>query len=209
VAGLDIVRQPGAVRRTIGYVPQMLSADGTLTGRENLLVFARLYDLPRRERRGRVQEALGFMGLSDSADRLVRQYSGGMIRRLEIAQSMLHNPRVLFLDEPTVGLDPAARRAVWDHIEELRDRTGATIVLTTHLMEEADALCDRIAIMHHGNLVALGTPRELKSSVEHRGASLDDVFIYFTGNNFAGNNLDSGGTYRETRRTRRSARRLG
>ena len=127
-----------------------------------------------------------------------------MIRRLEIAQSMLHRPRVLFLDEPTVGLDPAARRAVWDHIEELRSRTGATIILTTHQMEEADSLCDRIAIMHTGNLVAEGTPGELKASLGGRGTTLDDVFIHFTGSN-----LETGGTYRETRRTRRSVRRLG
>jgi ABC-2 type transport system ATP-binding protein len=204
VDGLDVVRQAGAVRRIIGYVPQMLSADGTLTGRENLLVFARLYDVPRRERRPRVQDALGFMGLEDSADKLVRQYSGGMIRRLEIAQSMIHNPRVLFLDEPTVGLDPAARRAMWDYIGELRERTGATVVLTTHQMEEADALCNRVAIMHQGSLVALGTPGELKASIGKRRATLDDVFIHYTGAN-----LESGGTYRETRRTRRSARRLG
>ena len=108
------------------------------------------------------------MGLADSADKLVRQYSGGMIRRLEIAQSMLHNPRLLFLDEPTVGLDPGARRAVWDHIIEARDRLGASIVLTTHQMEEADSLCSRIAIMHHGRVVALGSPAELKSSVDGR-----------------------------------------
>ena len=204
VNGFDINRHAGAVRRMIGYVPQMLSADGTLTGMENLLVFARLYDIPRRERRERVQAALDFMGLGDAAQRLVRQYSGGMIRRLEIAQSMLHRPKVLFLDEPTVGLDPAARRAVWDHIEELRGRTGATVILTTHQMEEADALCDRIAIMHRGSLVALGTPFRLKGGIGSQGASLDDVFIYYTGSN-----LDSGGTYRETRRTRRRARRLG
>jgi len=204
VDGLDVVRHAGAVRRIIGYVPQMLSADGTLTGRENLLVFARLYDVPRRERGPRVNDALGFMGLADFADKLVRQYSGGMIRRLEIAQSMIHNPRLLFLDEPTVGLDPSARRAMWDYIGELRERTGATIVLTTHQMEEADALCNRVAIMHQGNLVALGTPEELKASIGKRRATLDDVFIHYTGSN-----LESGGTYRETRRTRRSARRLG
>jgi len=204
VDGFDIVARSGAVRRIIGYVPQLLSADGTLTGIENLMVFARLYDIPRRERAARVEEALRFMGLSDSARRLVRQYSGGMIRRLEIAQSMLHNPRILFLDEPTVGLDPAARRAVWEHIEDLRSRTGATIVLTTHLMEEADALCDRVAIMHQGRLVAHGTPTELKRAIGGNGASLDDVFIHYTGSN-----LESGGTYRETRRTRRSLRRLG
>jgi hypothetical protein len=114
VAGLDIVAQASAVRRVIGYVPQMLSADGTLTGFENLNVFAKLYELPRKERRQRVEAALAFMGLEDSAHKPVRQYSGGMIRRLEIAQSRLHNPRVLFLDEPTIGLDPAARRAVWE-----------------------------------------------------------------------------------------------
>jgi len=204
VDGLDIIRQAGAVRRIIGYVPQLLSADGTLTGMENLLVFAKLYDIPRRERQERVRAALDFMALSDAADRLVRQYSGGMIRRLEIAQSMLHNPRVLFMDEPTVGLDPAARRAVWDHIEQLRKRTGTTIILTTHQMEEADALCDRIAIMHLGVRVALGTPTELKAAIGGNGATLDDVFIHFTGSN-----LNSGGTYRETRRTRRRARRLG
>jgi ABC-2 type transport system ATP-binding protein len=204
VDGFDIVRQPGAVRRIIGYVPQMLSADGTLTGMENLMVFARLYDLPRRERRERVREALELMGLGDAAQRPVRQYSGGMIRRLEIAQSMLHNPHVLFLDEPTVGLDPAARRAVWEHIEELRGRTGATIILTTHQMEEADALCERVAIMDAGSLVALGTPTELKAGMGKSEASLDDVFIHFTGSN-----LESGGTYRETRRTRRRVRRLG
>jgi ABC-2 type transport system ATP-binding protein len=204
VDGLDVVRHASAVRRLIGYVPQMLSADGTLTGRENLAVFARLYDVPRRERKPRVAEALSFMGLMDAADRPVRQYSGGMIRRLEIAQSMIHNPRVLFLDEPTVGLDPGARRAVWEHIEELRDRTGATIVLTTHQMEEADLLCERVAIMHQGVLVALGTPAELKASIGKRGATLDDVFIHYTGSE-----LETGGTYRETRRTRRAVRRLG
>ena len=204
VDGFDVVHQAGAVRRIIGYVPQMLSADGTLTGRENLLVFARLYDVPRRERGPRVDDALGFMGLADFADKLVRQYSGGMIRRLEIAQSMIHNPRLLFLDEPKVGLDPSARRAMWDYIGELRERTGATIVLTTHQMEEADTLCNRVAIMHQGNLVALGTPGELKASIGKRRATLDDVFIHYTGSN-----LESGGTYRETRRTRRSARRLG
>ena len=158
VDGFDVVRQAREVRRLIGYVPQMLSADGTLTGYENLLVFARLYLLPRRERRERVLAALQFMGLEDSAHKLVRQYSGGMIRRLEIAQSMLHGPRLLFLDEPTVGLDPSARRAVWEHIGELRARLGATIVLTTHQMEEADNLCSRIAIMHLGKVVALGSP---------------------------------------------------
>jgi ABC-2 type transport system ATP-binding protein len=203
IAGLDVVRQADSVRRLIGYVPQMLSADGTLTGYENLLVFARLYDLPRKECDARVREALDFMNLGDAADKLVRQYSGGMIRRLEIAQSMLHRPPLLFLDEPTVGLDPGARRAVWEHIEQLREQFGITILLTTHLMEEADVLCERVAIMHHGKVVAIGSPDELKAQVGG-DATLDDVFIHFTGDE-----LNSGGSYRETSRTRRTARRLG
>ena len=122
VAGFNIVDQAPEVRRVIGYVPQLVSADGNLNGYENLLIFAKLYDIPRAEREARIRNALEFMGLADAAQKMVREYSGGMIRRLEIAQSMLHRPPVLFLDEPTVGLDPVARRAVWEHIEELRDR---------------------------------------------------------------------------------------
>src|SRR2546422_1829809 len=166
VAGLDVARQQMAVRRSIGYVPQALSADGNLTGYENLLVFARLYDLPRTGRTTKVREALAFMGLQDAADKLVRTYSGGMIRRLEVAQAMLHQPQVLFLDEPTVGLDPVARKAVWEHLGNLRTETDMTIFLTTHYMEEADSLCDRIAIMHLGKVVVMGTPAELKASLD-------------------------------------------
>lgn len=203
VAGFDISRNAGDVRRVIGYVPQLISADGGLTGRENLTVFARLYDLPRREREQRVRDALAFMGLADAADKLVRDYSGGMIRRLEIAQSMLHRPRVLFLDEPTVGLDPAARRAVWDHIEHLRTQYGTTVVLTTHLMDEADSLCTRVAIMHLGKVAAIGSPEALCASVNGGHATLDDVFIHYSGGE-----LETGGNYRETFRTRRVASRL-
>ena len=204
VAGYDVVKQALSVRRSIGYVPQLISADGTLTGYENLRVFARLYDLPRRECRARVLEALGFMGLAQEADRQVKEYSGGMIRRLEIAQSFLHRPRVLFLDEPTVGLDPGARRAVWERIEQLRREFNTTILLTTHQMEEAEDLCTRVAIMHHGVVAACGTPEELKRAAGGGGMSLDDVFIHYTGDQ-----LESGGSYRETDRTRRVARRLG
>jgi ABC-2 type transport system ATP-binding protein len=132
VAGFDIVRQSGDVRRVIGYVPQLISADGSLTGFENLLIFAKLYDIPRGERESRIRDALMFMGLADAGEKLVRTYSGGMVRRLEIAQSMLHRPLVLFLDEPSVGLDPLAREAVWDHLERLRAEHGTTIVMTTH-----------------------------------------------------------------------------
>ncbi len=154
VAGFDIVARAAEVRRAIGYVPQLLSADGSLTGYENLLIFAKLYDVPRRDRQPRIDDALAFMGLLDSRDRLVREYSGGMIRRLEIAQSMLHRPRVLFLDEPTTGLDPLARQAVWERVALLRKQHGTTIFFTTHLMEEADAWCDRLAIMHRGKMAA-------------------------------------------------------
>ncbi len=204
VGGFDIARQASDVRRIIGYVPQMLSADGTLTGYENLLIFAKLYDLPRTGREKRVREALGFMGLGDAADKLVREYSGGMIRRLEIAQSMLHEPRVLFLDEPTVGLDPVARKAVWERIAQLRDEFETTILLTTHYMEEADSLCHRVAVMHLGKVAALGTRAELKLSIGGNGATLDDVFAHY-----AGAELDTGGNFREVSRTRRTARRLG
>jgi ABC-2 type transport system ATP-binding protein len=204
VAGYDVQCQPAQVRRKIGYVPQLISADGTLTGYENLLIFAKLYDLPRSDREVRIHAALDFMELEDSANKLVRQYSGGMIRRLEIAQSILHRPQVLFMDEPTVGLDPGARHIVWEHIRQLRDEFGTTIFLTTHLMEEADDLCDRIAIMNLGKIAAIGSPAELKRSVGDLETSLDDVFIYYTGNL-----LENGGSYRETSRTRRTARRLG
>jgi ABC-2 type transport system ATP-binding protein len=204
VAGFDVVRQARDVRRTIGYVPQLLSADGTLTGFENLLVFAKLYDIPRQERIGRVRSALAMMGLTDAAEALVRTYSGGMIRRLEIAQSMLHRPRVLFLDEPTIGLDPVARGAVWKHIHELRTESGTTIFLTTHYMEEAEQLCDRLAIMHVGRVAVLGTPNELKASIGGNGATLDQVFVHY-----AGAEMEAGGNFRETSRTRRTARRLG
>ncbi len=206
VAGFSITRHASDVRGVTGYVPQMISADGTLTGYENLMVFAKLYDVPRAERKRRVLEGLSFMGLEDSADKLVRNYSGGMIRRLEIIQSILHRPRVLFLDEPTVGLDPLARRALWDHISQLRAEHGTTIFLTTHFMEEADHLCSRVAIMHHGKLVALGTPAELKISIGDPDATLDDVFVHYAGDTLES---DSGASYRETRRTRRTARRLG
>jgi ABC-2 type transport system ATP-binding protein len=202
VGGFDIVRQAAKVRRIIGYVPQALSVDGSLTGYENLLIFAKLYDIPHKERETRLHDALAFMGLSDAADKLVREYSGGMIRRLEIAQSTLHRPRVLFLDEPTIGLDPLARKAVWEHVERLRDDYGTTIVMTTHYMEEADSLCSRVAIMHLGKVAITGTPADLKASIG--GGTLDDVFVHY-----AGDTLESGGSYGETASERRMAKRLG
>ncbi len=203
VAGFDVQRQPREVRRSIGYIPQLISADGALTARENLMVFARLYAVPRHERKERIQQALAMIGLVEVADTLVRRYSGGMIRRLEIAQAILHRPSVLFLDEPTVGLDPVARRAVWEHVKELRARFGATILLTTHYMEEAEALCDQLAIMHQGKVVAQGSPAQLMFEADEAD-TLDDAFVYF-----AGSAIETGGTYRDTAQTRRTARRLG
>jgi len=201
VAGFDIVHHAGEVRRVIGYVPQLVSADGALTGYENLLIFAKLYDIPRVERGDRIQEALTFMGLAEVRDKLVREYSGGMIRRLEIAESMLHRPPVLFLDEPTVGLDPGAREAVWERIADLRSRYGTTIVFTTHLMDEADHLCSRVAIMRRGRMIAVGTPRDLKAAVGGPGTTMDDVFIRYAG-------AEAAGTYLETSQVRRTAQRL-
>jgi ABC-2 type transport system ATP-binding protein len=202
IAGHDIVAQAREVRAVIGYVPQALSADGELTGYENLLLFARLYDIPRAERQARIAEALHFMQLDDDARRLVRTYSGGMIRRLEIAQSTLHRPKVLFLDEPTVGLDPLARHAVWEHVQRLNRELGTTVVVTTHYMDEAEALCQRIAIMHRGALAVLDTPAALKAALGPQ-ATLDQAFEHFT----AG--AEPATTYAETSTTRRTASRLG
>jgi ABC-2 type transport system ATP-binding protein len=199
VAGFDTIRQPAEVRRHIGYVPQLLSADGDLTGRENMLLSTRLYATRSSERKRRIDDALSAMGLADAAGRLVKTYSGGMIRRLEIAQAMLHEPPVLFMDEPTVGLDPLARDAVWEHVRMLRRSFGTTMLVTTHYLEEADLLCDRIAIMQRGRFVAVGSPKELKSIVGPT-ATLDDVLVHLIGQT-----SEQEGGYGDVRRERRSA----
>jgi ABC-2 type transport system ATP-binding protein len=205
VAGFDIVRQPAEVRRRIGYVPQLLSADGSLTGYENLLLSARLYGIPRAERTPRIARALGRMGLAEVADHLVGHYSGGMIRRLEIAQSLLHRPKVLFLDEPTIGLDPGARETVWDHVLDLKESFRTTMIVTSHHMDEIEEFCDRIALIDRGQIVAVGTPAELKARVGP-SASLDDVFIQLVGTR-AETEVERG--YGEARRARRAAREHG
>jgi ABC-2 type transport system ATP-binding protein len=205
VAGCDIVGQPAEVRRHIGYVPQLLSADGSLTGTENMLLSARLYGIPRSERTKRITGALARMGLSEVAHHLVGQYSGGMIRRLEIAQSLLHRPPVLFLDEPTVGLDPSARETVWERVLELRDRFHRTMIVSSHLMDEINAFCDRIALIDRGRIVAVGTPSELKARVGP-DATLDDVFIRLVA---ATSESETEGSYDEVRRARRAAREHG
>jgi ABC-2 type transport system ATP-binding protein len=203
VAGVSILAAPAEVRRRIGYVPQMLSADGMLTGRENLLFSARLYSVPAREREQRIAEALRFMGLEEAADRLVKTYSGGMIRRLELAQSMLHRPAVLFLDEPTIGLDPLARHAVWDRLRTLRQDFDMTVLLTTHDMEEAESLCDELSILHAGRLAVSGRPADLRAALSPT-ATLDDVFAQYCGGTIA-----HGGRFADTREARSTAQRLG
>ena len=204
VFGVDAAARPMLVRRMIGYVPQLLSADGMLTGRENVELFARLFDVPRGQRATRVTEALAAMGLIGAADRLARTYSGGMIRRLELAQALINTPSLLVLDEPTVGLDPIARTDVWEYITNLRSSADMTVLMTTHYMDEADTYCDRIALMHRGRIRAEGTPAELKEALGAE-VTLDDVFRHHTGDTLE---VSSGGI-RDVRRARRTARRLG
>ena len=204
VFGLDIARDSMAVRRLCGYVPQQLSADGSLTGRENVTLFARLYDVPRRTRDAVVADALETMGVADAQDRLVSTFSGGMVRRLELAQALVNRPRLLILDEPTIGLDPIARADVWERVERLRRESGTTILLTTHYMEEADQLCDRVALMHRGRIAVIGSPSDLKAA-EGSSATLDDVFRRYG----ADANLDEGGDLRGVRAVRRAAHRVG
>lgn len=203
VAGFDVAAEPVEVRRRIGYVPQLLSADGALTAIENLNLSARLQGLHGAERAVRVSEAVAFAGIEDVAGKLVRTYSGGMVRRLEIAQATLHYPEVLFLDEPTIGLDPVARRTVWERLLQLRQDKGMTILITTHDMEEADVLCDELAILHQGRLAVVGKPGELKAQVGPE-ANLGDVFAHFSGAV-----IDHGGHYRDVRESRDAARRRG
>jgi ABC-2 type transport system ATP-binding protein len=206
VFGLDVRTRAMTVRRALGYVPQQLSVEGALTARENVDWFARLYDVPRRERRDRVNEALELVDLTEAADRLASEFSGGMVRRLELAQALVNRPALLILDEPTVGLDPVARDSVWERVVRMQEQYGMTVLLTTHYMEEADALCDRVALMHQGALAAVGTPAELKAA-QGEEASLEDVFRAVTGAV-----LEAGtgkGGLRNVANIRRTARRLG
>ena len=165
IFGVDVSQRPKDIRRMIGYVPQELSADSSLTGYENLLLSAKLYDIPSKEREQRIDEILDLMQLSSRADSLTDTYSGGMVRRLEIGQSMLHHPRVLFLDEPTIGLDPAGRALVWHQIRKMNREEGMTIFITTHYMEEAETLCSQIGIIDRGKLSAVGSPLQLKETI--------------------------------------------
>ena len=206
IFGMDARREALDIRRNIGYVPQQLSIEAALTGRQNVEWFARLYDVPRADRAERVDQALDSMALLEVADRLAATYSGGMVRRLELAQALVNRPSLLVLDEPTVGLDPIARDGVWTQVQNLQAEFGMTVLLTTHYMEEADTLCDRVALMHRGALRAVGTPTELKSTVSS-DATLEDVFRHYAGTDL-GNDESSQG-FREIRSARRVVRRVG
>jgi ABC-2 type transport system ATP-binding protein len=204
VAGHDVIREALAVRAAIGYIPQAISVDGALTARENLDFYARVTNVPARQRAERIEQAIAAMDLEAMLGRLARTLSGGMLRRLEIATALLNRPAVLFLDEPTVGLDPTARRLVWEHLGLLRAQAGTTILFTTHVMEEAERYCERLAIMDLGHLVEQGQPREL---LERNGVdSLEEVFTAVTGRNIE---QAQEGRLRDVRARRRVADRLG
>jgi ABC-2 type transport system ATP-binding protein len=173
IAGHDVDKDPDAVRRMIGVIPQALTSDPDLTVEENLNIYAKLYSVPRALREKSVNEVLEAVDLSKWRGAQVKTLSGGMRRRVEIARGLVHNPRIFFLDEPTTGLDPVSRIAVWEMLDKLRATRNLTMLLTTHYMEEADKLCDRIAIVDHGTLVALGTPQQLKENVP--GANVVEV----------------------------------
>jgi len=181
VAGFDVCKQKNQVRQSIGIVFQEPALDSRLTGRENLEFHAMMYGIDRLTRQKRIKALLELVELSEKADVLVRNYSGGMKRRLEIARGLIHRPRVLFLDEPTLGLDSQTRRLIWNYIKRLNKESDVTIILTTHYMEEADDFCDRIAIIDHGKIVTMDTPANLKAALGPQ-ASLEDVFIKYTGN---------------------------
>jgi len=171
VAGHDVVAEANAVRRAIGYVPQSSGVDRDATGRENLMLQGRIQGVGGRALEARVGELLDLLGLTDAADRVVRGYSGGMKRRLDVGLGLVHRPQVLFLDEPTTGLDPEARASMWEELERLAEGEALTILLTTHYMEEADQLADRLAIVSLGRVVVEGTPEELKRSL--RGEAVE------------------------------------
>jgi len=165
VNGFDIIKQPAQVRKSLGIVFQEPSVDDRLTGRENMVMHANLYGVPSKVAKKRIKTLLKLVELDQRADNLLRTYSGGMRRRLEIARGLIHYPRVLFLDEPTIGLDPQTREHIWNYIKKLAKEEDITIILTTHYMDEADQLCDRIAIVDYGKIVALDTPDNLKASL--------------------------------------------
>ena len=184
VAGCDVLAQPQQVRRRIGYVAQASGVDKWATGRENLILQAQLQRVPPSGISARVSEILKWLDLEEAADRVVKTYSGWMKRRLDLGMGLVHKPEVLFLDEPTTGLDPETRAALWRDLRRLKREQKLTVLLTTHYLEEADQLCDRLAIIDQGRRVVLGTPAELKERVGGAGVSLDDVYLHYTGRRF-------------------------
>ena len=183
INGFDVRKKADDVRRSIGVIPQAMTSDLELTVEENLIIFAKLYGVPRVKRNRLIAELIAAVELTQWADKPVKNLSGGMRRRVEIARGLVHEPRVFFLDEPTTGLDPVSRTGAWAMLEKIKSERDLTVLLTTHYMDEADKLCDRIAIVDHGKLVALDTPARLKASIP--GASekttLDDVFVHYAG----------------------------
>jgi ABC-2 type transport system ATP-binding protein len=165
ILGFDIIESANDVRRSIGVIPQAMTSDLDLTAEENMGIFAKLYSIPSEKRRRTIQELLAAVDLAQWAEKPVKMFSGGMRRRLEIARGLVHEPKIFFLDEPTTGLDPVSRVAVWEMLSKLKRERDLTILLTTHYMDEADKLCDRIAIVDHGKLVALDSPLKLKASI--------------------------------------------
>src|ERR1041385_7918923 len=165
VNGFDVSKDPDAVRRSIGVIPQALTSDLELSVEENLLIFSKFYGVPRERRKRLIPELIAAVELTQWADKPVKNLSGGMRRRVEIARGLVHEPRIFFLDEPTTGLDPVSRVAVWEMLQRIKAERDLTVLLTTHYMDEADKLCDRIAIVDHGKLVALDSPIKLKASI--------------------------------------------
>ena len=165
INGFDIVKDPNGVRQSIGVIPQAMTSDLDLTADENMSIYAKLYGIPREKHRARIDGLLAAVDLTQWRDKPLKTFSGGMRRRLEIARGLVHEPKIFFLDEPTTGLDPISRVAVWEMLSKLKRERDLTIVMTTHYMDEADKLCDRIAIVDHGNLVALDSPLKLKTSI--------------------------------------------
>src|SRR6476660_1049336 len=178
INGFDVVKKADDVRRSIGVIPQAMTSDLELTVEENLIIFAKLYGVPRAKRNRLIAELIAAVELTQWADKPVKNLSGGMRRRVEIARGLVHEPRVFFLDEPTTGLDPVSRVAVWEMLRNLKKQRDLTVFLTTHYMDEADKLCDRIAIVDHGKLVALDSPMKLKASIS--GTNILEVSFQFT-----------------------------
>jgi ABC-2 type transport system ATP-binding protein len=184
VNGCDVVREADGVRRSIGVIPQAMTSDLELSVEENLIIFAKLYGVPRARRESLIDGLLDAVQLTEWRAAPVKNLSGGMRRRVEIARGLVHEPRIFFLDEPTTGLDPVSRVAVWEMLRKIKGARDLTVLLTTHYMDEADKLCDRIAIVDHGELKALDTPERLKAATPGTPGStvtLDDVFIHYTG----------------------------